>query len=183
MARPLVRRRGSSRRRRTWASKDEAAHSRRGRRTARVEPMYREGGHLYVFLVYGMHHCANVVTRGPSGDRGRRCLLRGRPRAPEGAPATAPLGRPASSRCRARDHGRADSAAGISSRMSARSGADPEVPAARVAERLEIAVSAATSASTTREERGRGWPLRLRAESSTSAPASRVHAGRAGGRQ
>jgi DNA-3-methyladenine glycosylase len=26
--------------------------------------MYAAGGHLYVFLVYGMHHCANVVTRG-----------------------------------------------------------------------------------------------------------------------
>jgi DNA-3-methyladenine glycosylase len=26
--------------------------------------MYAIGGHLYVFLVYGMHHCANVVTRG-----------------------------------------------------------------------------------------------------------------------
>jgi len=42
---------------------DAAAHSWRGRRTPRVEPMYQDGGHLYVFLVYGMHHCANVVTR------------------------------------------------------------------------------------------------------------------------
>src|SRR5262245_26779954 len=44
-------------------TKDAAAHSYRGRRTARVEPMYADGGHLYVFLVYGMHHCLNVVTR------------------------------------------------------------------------------------------------------------------------
>ncbi|HTY40420.1 MAG TPA: DNA-3-methyladenine glycosylase [Thermoanaerobaculia bacterium] len=43
---------------------DRAAHSWGGRRTARVEPMYAEGGHLYVFLVYGMHCCANVVTGG-----------------------------------------------------------------------------------------------------------------------
>jgi DNA-3-methyladenine glycosylase len=42
---------------------DRAAHSWNGRRTRRVEPMYMDGGHLYVFLVYGMHHCANVVTR------------------------------------------------------------------------------------------------------------------------
>jgi DNA-3-methyladenine glycosylase len=42
---------------------DRAAHSWDGRRTPRVEPMYADGGHLYVFLVYGMHHCANVVTR------------------------------------------------------------------------------------------------------------------------
>lgn len=45
---------------------DAAAHSWRGRRTPRVEPMYMDGGHLYVFLVYGMHSCANVVT-GPAG--------------------------------------------------------------------------------------------------------------------
>ncbi|MBN2319836.1 MAG: DNA-3-methyladenine glycosylase, partial [Acidobacteria bacterium] len=44
-------------------SRDAAAHSRGGRRTRRVEPMYMDGGHLYVFLVYGMHHCTNVVTR------------------------------------------------------------------------------------------------------------------------
>jgi DNA-3-methyladenine glycosylase len=44
-------------------SKDAAAHSRGGHRSPRVEPMYMDGGHLYVFLVYGMHHCANVVTR------------------------------------------------------------------------------------------------------------------------
>ena len=43
--------------------KDAAAHSWKGRRTPRVEPMYKEGGHFYVFLAYGVHHCANVVTR------------------------------------------------------------------------------------------------------------------------
>jgi DNA-3-methyladenine glycosylase len=42
---------------------DAAAHSWRGRRTPRVEPMYLLGGHVYVFFVYGMHHCANIVTR------------------------------------------------------------------------------------------------------------------------
>jgi DNA-3-methyladenine glycosylase len=44
-------------------SKDPAAHTHAGRHTPRVEPMYMDGGHLYVFLVYGMHHCMNVVTR------------------------------------------------------------------------------------------------------------------------
>jgi DNA-3-methyladenine glycosylase len=44
-------------------SQDRAAHSWGGRRTPRNEPMYAEGGHLYVFFVYGMHYCANVVTR------------------------------------------------------------------------------------------------------------------------
>jgi len=42
---------------------DAAAHSWRGRRTPRVKPMYCLGGYLYVFFVYGMHHCVNIVTR------------------------------------------------------------------------------------------------------------------------
>lgn len=43
--------------------RDAAAHSYGGRRTERVEPMYGDGGILYVFQVYGMHFCANLVTR------------------------------------------------------------------------------------------------------------------------
>ncbi len=62
---------------------DAAAHSFRGRRTARVEPMYFDGGHLYVFLVYGMHHCANVVTRA-AGDP-QAVLLRAA-EGPDGTP-------------------------------------------------------------------------------------------------
>ncbi len=63
---------------------DPAAHSWRGRRTPRVEPMYKDGGHLYVFFVYGMHYCANIVTQ-PEGIA-QAVLLR----AAEG-PAGAPL--------------------------------------------------------------------------------------------
>jgi DNA-3-methyladenine glycosylase len=63
---------------------DAAAHSFAGRRTARVEPMYAQGGHLYVFLVYGMHSCANVVTA--RAGRAEAVLLR----AAEGGPSAPP---------------------------------------------------------------------------------------------
>lgn len=41
---------------------DKAAHSYGGRRTQRVEVMYGGPGFSYVFIVYGMYHCFNVVT-------------------------------------------------------------------------------------------------------------------------
>ena len=41
---------------------DKAAHSFGGRRTARNEITYSEGGHVYVFFVYGMYYQLNFVT-------------------------------------------------------------------------------------------------------------------------
>ena len=54
---------------------DPACHTFGGRRTRRTETMWGEAGHAYVFLVYGVHNCLNVVTVG----RGRpeAVLLRG----------------------------------------------------------------------------------------------------------
>jgi DNA-3-methyladenine glycosylase len=42
---------------------DRASHSSKGR-TARTEVMFGPPGHCYVFLVYGLHLCVNVVTGG-----------------------------------------------------------------------------------------------------------------------
>jgi DNA-3-methyladenine glycosylase len=42
---------------------DRAAHTWNGRATERVKSMYLEGGHAYVYLIYGMHYCLNVVAR------------------------------------------------------------------------------------------------------------------------
>lgn len=44
-------------------AKDRAAHTWNGRRTPRVAPMWGPGGHAYVYFVYGMHYCMNVVTQ------------------------------------------------------------------------------------------------------------------------
>lgn len=41
---------------------DKAAHSYGGKKTPRVEVMYNQGGYSYVFTIYGMYQCFNIVT-------------------------------------------------------------------------------------------------------------------------
>lgn len=53
---------------------DRACHTFGGRRTERVKSMYLEGGHAYVYFIYGVHFCFNVVTR--SCDEPEAVLVR-----------------------------------------------------------------------------------------------------------
>lgn len=41
---------------------DKASHAYNGRRTVRTEPLYHEGGIAYVYFIYGLYHCFNVIA-------------------------------------------------------------------------------------------------------------------------
>ena len=45
---------------------DKACHAYPNRRTRRTEPLFAAPGHVYVYLIYGLHHCLNLVTE-PEG--------------------------------------------------------------------------------------------------------------------
>ncbi|MBK9514069.1 MAG: DNA-3-methyladenine glycosylase [Flavobacteriales bacterium] len=53
---------------------DRASHAYGGRRTARNEAMYADGGTAYIYLCYGIHHLFNVVVLGP--DEPHAVLIR-----------------------------------------------------------------------------------------------------------
>ncbi len=54
--------------------RDLASHAAKGR-TARTDVMFGPPGHAYVYLIYGMHHCLNVVC--DRNGKAAAVLLRG----------------------------------------------------------------------------------------------------------
>ena len=53
---------------------DRASHASKGPVTERSRRLHRDGGHAYVYLIYGMHHCMNAVSG--TEDDGTAVLLR-----------------------------------------------------------------------------------------------------------
>ena len=53
---------------------DKASHAYNGRRTERTEPLFREGGIAYVYFIYGLYHCFNVISG--VEDKGEGVLIR-----------------------------------------------------------------------------------------------------------
>jgi DNA-3-methyladenine glycosylase len=53
---------------------DFASHSSTGK-SQRNAPMFEDGGIIYVYKIYGIHHCLNIVTE--ISDRGCAVLIRG----------------------------------------------------------------------------------------------------------
>ena len=51
---------------------DRACHAFGGKRTKRTEPLFGEAGHAYVYLIYGIYCCLNVVTGLPGQPQ---CVL------------------------------------------------------------------------------------------------------------
>ena len=54
--------------------KDLANHASKGR-TQRTSTMFKKAGHAYVYLIYGMYHCFNIVTE--KEDYPAAVLIRG----------------------------------------------------------------------------------------------------------
>ena len=41
---------------------DKASHAYGGKRTNRTETLYSDPGTVYVYIIYGMYHCLNLIS-------------------------------------------------------------------------------------------------------------------------
>jgi len=54
-----------------YTQDDPACHAYNGKITPRNKVMFKEGGHIYIYFIYGMYHCLNIVTE----KKGRGCAV------------------------------------------------------------------------------------------------------------
>ena len=54
-----------------YTQEDPACHAYNGKKTKRNKEMFGEPGTVYVYLIYGMYYCLNIVTE----DLGRGCAV------------------------------------------------------------------------------------------------------------
>jgi DNA-3-methyladenine glycosylase len=150
---------------------DRAAHSAGGHRSPRNEVMYGPPGHAYVYFIYGMHHCMNVVCQPPDVPEAvllralepleGEALMRRRRRLPE-APAWR-LCRGPGALCQAMGIGRAENGADLV-RGALRILDAPPIPAARIARGPRIGVDYAGA------DAARPWRVVVRDSRAVSGP-------------
>lgn len=49
---------------------DKGAHAYGGKKTERTAPMFEEGGITYIYLIYGMYNCLNIVANHKDNPQG-----------------------------------------------------------------------------------------------------------------
>ncbi|MAH81136.1 MAG: 3-methyladenine DNA glycosylase [Rickettsiales bacterium] len=54
-----------------YTQEDPACHAFNGKITKRNKIMFEEAGTIYIYLIYGMYHCLNIVTE----DKNRGCAV------------------------------------------------------------------------------------------------------------
>ena len=57
-----------------YSYRERGCHAYAGKRTPRTDIMFAPGGHIYVYLCYGIHHLINIVTN--KQERAEAVLLR-----------------------------------------------------------------------------------------------------------